>query len=225
MYRLAITELRKGMFFVDFKWTRGRKSIEIVKVEFIDLNKLLNNEKIHMPNMAFFEAIALTNEYFDTTFKYWQIEVVITTRNFHSLQFNFHIDRTGQVLESSLAKVFYRYGYYEVPTFIKSFDGYFAIIHKAPNSLEPFEDMSRKVLSVYDTRERWVFNEATGLKEKATVSYLEGTTIPAYWMLGGLRFKKGGLSCDFNFTFTRNQSDPFRDISLLVVHDKENWIR
>ena len=32
LYRLAITELRKGMFFVDFKWTKGRKSIEIVKV-------------------------------------------------------------------------------------------------------------------------------------------------------------------------------------------------
>jgi len=40
-YRLAITELRRGMFFVDFKWTKGRRSIEIIKVEFIDLNKLL----------------------------------------------------------------------------------------------------------------------------------------------------------------------------------------
>ncbi len=27
LYRLAITELRKGMFFVDFKWSKGRKSI------------------------------------------------------------------------------------------------------------------------------------------------------------------------------------------------------
>lgn len=27
IYRLAITEIRNGMFFVDFKWTKGRKSI------------------------------------------------------------------------------------------------------------------------------------------------------------------------------------------------------
>ena len=86
------------MFFVDFKWTKGRKSIEIVKVEFIDLNKLLINKGIHMPNMAFFESIALSNEYYDKMFKYWQMEVLITTRNFNTFQFNFHIDKTGQVL-------------------------------------------------------------------------------------------------------------------------------
>ncbi len=44
-------------------------------------------------------------------------------------------------------------------------------------------------------------------------------------MLGGLRFRKGGLGYDFNFTFTRNSSDPFRDIGLLVVHDRDNFIR
>jgi hypothetical protein len=44
-------------------------------------------------------------------------------------------------------------------------------------------------------------------------------------MLGGMRYRKGGLSFDFNFTFTRNRTDPFRDIGLLVVHDRENWIR
>lgn len=59
------------MFFVDFKWTKGRKSIEIMKVEFIDLNKLLINKGIHMPNMAHFEAITISNEYYDKLFKYW----------------------------------------------------------------------------------------------------------------------------------------------------------
>lgn len=158
IYRLAITELRHGMFFVDFKWTKGRKSIEIIKVEFINLNKLLIDKGIHMPNMAFFEAVAITNEYYDKLFKYWQLEVVVTTRNFHTLQFNFHIDRTGQVLSSELAQIFYRYGYYEVPNYIKAFDGYFAIIHDLPAPLEAFDEMSRKVLSVYDTKERWHFD-------------------------------------------------------------------
>lgn len=31
-YRLVITELRNGFFVVDFRWTRGRKSVEILKV-------------------------------------------------------------------------------------------------------------------------------------------------------------------------------------------------
>ena len=47
------------MFFVDFKWSKGRKSIEIMKVEFIDLNKLMIKENLHMPNDAFFEAITV----------------------------------------------------------------------------------------------------------------------------------------------------------------------
>ncbi len=44
-------------------------------------------------------------------------------------------------------------------------------------------------------------------------------------MLGGMRFRKGRLAYDFNFTLTRNQSDPFREIGLLVVHDREAVIR
>lgn len=47
------------MFFVDFKWSKGRKSIEIMKVEFIDLNKLMISQNLHMPNTAFFEAITV----------------------------------------------------------------------------------------------------------------------------------------------------------------------
>lgn len=150
---------------------------------------------------------------------------MITTGHFHTLQFNFHIDKSGHVLEADLTKIYYRYGYYEIPNYIKSFDGYFAIIHNLPPTLEPFEEMSRKVVSVYDTRERWVFNQTTGLKEKAPVHNFQGTDIPAYWMLGGMPFRKGGVGFDFNFTLTRNSSDPIRDIGLLIMHDRENWIR
>lgn len=47
----------------------------------------------------------------------------------------------------------------------------------------------------------------------------------ASWMVGGVKFRKGGLGFDFNFTISRNQSDPFRGISLLAVHDRESMIR
>ena len=32
IYRLVITELQNGLFFVDFKWTKGRRSVEITKI-------------------------------------------------------------------------------------------------------------------------------------------------------------------------------------------------
>jgi len=63
----------------------------------------------------------------------------VTTRNFHTLKFDFHIDKTGTVLDSFLSKVFYRFGYYEVYNYIKAFDGYFALINDLPITLEPFD--------------------------------------------------------------------------------------
>ena len=61
--------------------------------------------------------------------------------------------------------------------------------------------------------------------EKSPEIFYENTTVPASYMLGGMRFKKGRLAYDFNFTFTRNRTDPFRNISLLVLHDREAVIR
>jgi hypothetical protein len=133
----VITETRHGLFFVDFKFTGGRKSIEIIKVEFIDLNKLMVPAGLHMPNLAFFWGVAVPMEYYNTQFNYWQYEIVVTTTRFHTLKFDFHIDKSGTILqsESKLSKIFYRYGYYDVAGFIRHFDGYFAIIHNLPASL------------------------------------------------------------------------------------------
>ena len=39
-------------------------------------------------------------------------------------------------------------------------------------------------------------------------------------MLGGIPFPRGRVTFDFNFTFTRNRTDPFREISLLAVHSR-----
>lgn len=37
--------------------------------------------------------------------------------------------------------------------------------------------------------------------------------------------QKGRITFDFNFTFKRNESDPFRDIGLLVLNSREAVIR
>ena len=42
-----------------------------MKVEFIDLNRLMIKQNLHMPNTAFFEAITVAVEYYDKIFNYW----------------------------------------------------------------------------------------------------------------------------------------------------------
>ena len=81
VYRIAITELRNGVFFVDFKWRRGMREIEVLKIEFLDLRQELFNDHLPMPNMAFFEAVTVSNQYYDPLFKYWDVELIVTTRH------------------------------------------------------------------------------------------------------------------------------------------------
>ena len=54
---------------------------------------------------------------------------------------------------------------------------------------------------------------------------MAGTSVPGQYMLGGLGFRKGRVMFDFNFTFTRNTTDPIRHIGLLAVHDRDALIR
>lgn len=91
--------------------------------------------------------------------------------------------------------------------------------------LEPFDFYSKTVLTVYDTYEHWTFNETTGEKQYDEVEYLEGTNIPVQYVLGGYTFPKGRISFDWNFTFVRNSTNPFRRIGLLALHNREARIR
>lgn len=102
--------------------------------------------------MAFFESVTVSNMHYDSTFKYWEVELIVTTRNFHIFQVNCNFDQTGTLTEHKIAKVFYRYGYFETTNYIKSFDGYFVVVQKLPVMYEPFEWLSRQVLTLYDTK-------------------------------------------------------------------------
>uniref|UniRef100_A0A1J3J7T5 Uncharacterized protein n=1 Tax=Noccaea caerulescens TaxID=107243 RepID=A0A1J3J7T5_NOCCA len=112
-YRLIITELRNGFFVLDFKWARGRKSIEILRVEFINLVEEMIRINVPLPNMAFYTAVAINKEFYNAAFGIWQSEVIIVTSNFHSFQVNLNIDKTGTVTRHEIVKIFYRYGFYE----------------------------------------------------------------------------------------------------------------
>lgn len=139
------------------------------------------------------------------------MELIVTTRNFHIFQVNCAFDKTGTLHEHKIAKIFYNYGYYQTTNYIKTFDGYFAVVYKLPVGYEPFDWLSKQVVAVYDTRERW----GPMLKEN---------NIPATYMLGGMTFPHGRITFDFNFTFSRNSSDPFRDIGLLILNSRQGVI-
>ena len=57
------------------------------------------------------------------------------------------------------------------------------------------------------------------------MNYYKDTDIAATWMMGGISFPKGRVTFDFNFSLTRNRSDPFAKIGLLVLDSREKLIR
>ena len=132
LYRLAITELRYGVFFVDFKYRKGMRSVEVINIEFMDLSDELMRQHLPMPNMAFFEAVTPLNENYNQIFKHWEIDILVTTRNFHMFQVNCFFDAAGKLVDHQIIRVFYRYGFYETSNYVKSFDGYFAVVQKVP---------------------------------------------------------------------------------------------
>ena len=52
-----------------------------------------------------------------------------------------------------------------------------------------------------------------------------GTNLPVSYMLGGYCLDDGKVTFDWNFTFTRNSSNPFHNIGLVGVHDRSARIR
>lgn len=50
--------------------------------------------------------------------------------------------------------------------------------------------------------------------------FLAGTNIPVRFLLGGFVFRPGRVTFDFNFTFVRNSTEPFRRIGLLAVSNR-----
>ena len=145
-------------------------------------------------------------------FKYWEVELIVTTRNFHIFEVMITFDKTGQLLYGNITHVYYRYGFYETTNYLKVFDGYFAVVQKIPILYENYRYYSKQVLTVYDTRERFKPMQYEG-------------DIPASFMLGGMPFPTGRITFDFNFTFVRNSSIPLRHIGLLVLHSRQAKIR
>jgi len=70
-----------------------------------------------------------------------------------------HLDKASSVIIHEITKIYYRYGFYEAQNYIKAFDGYFVIAQRLPTMLEVFDWYSKMVLTVYDTRERWVLGD------------------------------------------------------------------
>lgn len=76
----------------------------------------------------------------------------MSIRNFHTVEVQVFIAADHKVLLAELVHVYYRYSFYESSNYIKSLDGYFALIYKLPDPYQAFPWLTLQVLAVYDSR-------------------------------------------------------------------------
>jgi hypothetical protein len=85
------------------------------------------------------------------------------------------------------------------------------VVFRLPIIFEPWYWLNRQIVVVYDTRLTY------GRSDR-------NDSIPSSYMMGGMPYAQGRISFDFNFTFRGNETDPFRDIGLLILNSRSRFI-
>lgn len=62
------------------------------------------------------------------------------------------VDKAGSVLDAQITRIYEKYSYYLSTNYLKSFDGYFAVIQTLPSFLDNMVKYSKQILAVYDSR-------------------------------------------------------------------------
>jgi hypothetical protein len=143
VYRLYVTEVTKGLFVLDFAYKFGARDINVITMQYIDLNDLLKQNNLHMPNDAYFLAVTHTGFRYNPHFE--METVLVTTNNFHSFEFTLIYDDDGHLVNQVLHRVYYRYGFYTTKNYVASRGGYMAISYFIPPVAEYITDFSRQV--------------------------------------------------------------------------------
>ena len=178
------------------------------------------NESLPLPNTATFQAVTIIAESYDAKNQNWLLDLVVSIRNFHNVHLQVFVGPDHKVLHSEIKHIYYRYSFYESTNYLKSFDGYFATVQRIPTAYETFDWFSRQLLAVYDTRPNRT-ESAERIGEKVGASNVQGSHMLGAIVLDDL----GPIAFDFNFTFRRNETDPFSNIGLVMVDARGKTIR
>lgn len=150
-YRLYVTEVDSGLFVVDFTYTVGQRELTILKTSFIDLKALLEKNNLHLPNDGSFQAVTKLNSRYHPRFD--QEGILVTTKNYDNFEVILSFDDKGNLLSSTLDKIYQRYAFYQTTNQVKAVSGYVAISYLLPPVYQYETNYTRQLVAVYDTSE------------------------------------------------------------------------
>jgi hypothetical protein len=202
-----------GLFTVHFSYVPGSKEINIKQTSFLDLNALLARYNYSMPASSLFLGVRIVDFYYDRHFDYEEVQLLVTTSNFHSFVLNISYDSHGVQIDARLTAVLLKYGYYNTNNYVKSIDGLVALGLVLPPEFQWIDYLPKQLLVLYDTRrhaeDRWdgpprVLHFLGAIKSNSTFEF----------------------TYDFNFTVRRhNETFEIVDLGLMAVDPRGLYLR
>lgn len=149
-YRLYITEARYGFFVVDF--VRAHVSdpdITLLTPNFVDVKKLLEDNNLHLPIDATFQAITfvkpLSHPLYDAE------NIVITTRGYNNFEITVFFDKDGRVQGTILHRVYQRYSFYNAVNEVHAKSGFVVVSYVYPPNMDQDLPFGKQYVTLYDS--------------------------------------------------------------------------
>lgn len=212
-YRLLVTELDSGLFTVHFTYHRGSKEISVRQTSFLDVNRLLAKHNYSMPFNSHFAAVRVVGFEYDAFWDYEEVQVLVTTNNFHSFVLNITYDSHGVQIEAALTRVLLKYGYYNTNNYVKALDGLVALGLTLPQEFHWIDYLPKQQLVIFDVRRH---QNETWNSPPAELHFIGSTRSNSTFE----------FTFDFNFTVNRhNETFEVVDLGLLAVDPMGLYLR
>lgn len=137
-YRLYITEITKGVYQMEFKYS-GKGAISILQTNYINIPSMLSKAGSAPPYDATFQAVQLLETDADKSLRKYNDMVAVTTGVYHTIILKNVLDFNGNLISSDISKFLIRYAYYEVGNDIKYSNGLLILKQTLP---EDYEDIT-----------------------------------------------------------------------------------
>lgn len=113
-YRLYITEIRKGVYEIAFKYNSNIRGITILQVNYINLPSHLAKISMAPPYDSTYQAVKVVETDYNPSLLQSKDTVIVTTGTYHTIMMEVVHSYNHLIVRQEIKKIFLRYAYYVV---------------------------------------------------------------------------------------------------------------
>ncbi len=123
--------------------------ITLLTPNYVDVKKLLEDNNLHMPIDASFQAITfvkpISHPLFDAE------NIVITTKGYNNFEITVFYDKEGRVQGQILHRVYQRYSFYNAINEVHAKNGFVVVSYVYPPNMDQSLPFGKQYVTLYDS--------------------------------------------------------------------------